>query len=70
MKKSILKKHSLIFFICGIIIFVVTVVSIIKDYYNAKNAQSLLNPLLYKFFPFVISFILIKFGMKELLNKK
>lgn len=70
MKSSILKKFPIIYFILGIIILIFTALSIINDYNNAKDAQSLLILLLYKFFPFVISFILLKIGIRGILYKK
>ncbi|MCM8709764.1 hypothetical protein M2651_01850 [Clostridium sp. SYSU_GA19001] len=67
---KVLVKYPFINLLLGSVIFVFTGLSIMSSYKTAKGIKELFLPIVYNFIPFVISFILIKIGMKGLKYRK
>lgn len=65
-----IRKYPVVLIIVGIIGMVVTTIALISNYKGSKSVSDLLLPITYGFIPFVVSFLIIKIGMKELLGLK
>lgn len=65
-----LMKYPGIFITLGLTGLTVTGILMFRLYNNTNNVKDLMMPLLLYFIPFTAAFMLLRFGIRELLNKK
>jgi hypothetical protein len=64
-----LRKYPVALIIVGVIGFAFTGISLINVYKSSDKAQDIVLPLIYNFVPFVISFLLCRIGISELIKR-
>lgn len=65
-----IREYPVLLIIVGIIGMIVTTIALILNYKGSQNVSELLLPIIYYFIPFVVSFSILKIGIKELLERK
>ncbi len=68
--RSRLIKYPIVLVILGALGLVFTGISLIGLYKSTTKVSELAKPLMYNFIPFVISFLLFKIGIDELIKRK
>jgi uncharacterized protein YacL len=69
-KISRASKYPIVFVVIGALGLTLTGILMLRLYNNTSNVKELMMPLILYFIPFAVSFLLLRFGIQRLSNRK